>query len=709
VYTNSFKRNGRLCRSTGQFSCLFALILLALILATPAHAEPTLEHVDGLPSWADNDVALSGDGKWFAWAYENNVIPWLTMVNLDTGALTTVDLELTTGFTGLNFSNEVSPDINHDGSRIALIADRTPSGGSYDDLALVVNAAGAEIARLTGPDEYGDNAWFDKPVFIDASGRYVTFTSNATRLQPVIGGVTKSWSPYLEGWESAFRLDLQTGDIKLVAIKPGGAELQDYTYALGISDGGRFILFKSSATNLPGANGDMHVYLRDMNSTTASAITLVSVDETGTPVFGLSCCSTVPDISDDGSRVIYTEDSEPFSGGQDPTYLWTRDTGSAALTGSAIKLTAVTRQEDISISGDGRWLSARAEAFSRLNIDDGSTDPLPDDGSGSPAGFDGPLISSNGEIIIFWNNDIAKPEGEDGRWWLLRYSAGPPPDTTAPQWPGAASLTLLQGPNNVQISWPQASDDTAVTSYIVYRDGLEVAQISAPALSYTDNYDASATYTYTVEAADAAGNESIDGPSAEITVEYLLVIVIDVSEIIHVNDDVNTVLGIIININETITVSDATLALPSVDISVMEVITVNDNNLVLPSVNIILTEVITVSDDVAVNVGPTLADTINLTLPDGPLVPGSVITADAGGFKPFTPVQAFLQSEPVLVGEEMADSDGNVSFEITIPADFPPGAHTLILLGQNPDGSERRLTAAITIDTQDTIMKDGFE
>jgi len=33
----------------------------------------------------------------------------------------------------------------------------------------------------------------------------------------------------------------------------------------------------------------------------------------------------------------------------------------------------------------------------------------------------------------------------------------------------------------------------------------------------------------------------------------------------------------------------------------------------------------------------------------------------------------------------------------------------LILLGQNPDGNERRLTAAITVDPPDTIFMDGFE
>jgi len=694
-------RNVILTRFINSFRHLLALALSVPFLITTAQAEFTLEHIDGLEFWVSTDVTLSGDGQWFIWADQSNDNAWLGAWNLDTGAETTVDLALTTGVAEFAFRNGVIPDANHDGSLIALTADRSASGNWYNDLAIVVSPSGVDKAHMSGNDEYGYNAWFAPEIFIDGSGRYVTFTSNATRLEPVIGGVTKPLSPLLKGWESAFRLDVQTGEIKLVAIKPGGAELQDYTYAQGISDGGRYVLFQSAATYLPGANGDMRLYLRDMSSTAASGTILVSVDESGTPISSLACCSTEPDISDDGSRVVYTD-------GNNHTFIWTRDIGSSGLAGSAIELTAVTNQSDIHISGDGRWLTADYEVFSRLEIDSGSTDPRPDD-DGSPAGIDDPKISANGEVIVFWNNDLTKPVGEEGRWWALRYPAGSPPDTTAPQWPGGASLTLLQGPNNVQISWPEASDDTAVTNYIVYRDGAEIAQLSALTLSHTDNYDASGTYTYTVEAADAAGNESIAGPSAGITVEYLPVIIIDLSETIRVNDDVNTFLGINIIINETITVSDATLVLPSVDISIMEVITANDNNLVLPPVNIVLTEVITVSDDVVVNVGPTLADTIDLTLPDGPLLPGSVITADAGGFKPFTPVEAFLQSEPVLVGEEMADADGNVSFEITIPADFPPGAHTLILLGQNPDGSERRLIAAITIDTQDTIMKDGFE
>ena len=576
-------------RSGSYFKQGFAATLLAILFAANAHANPTLEHLDGLPKWVDNDVAVSGDAQWFIWADQDNGSPWLTTWGIDTSAEDRVDLALTTGIVGLSFANAVHPDANYDGSVIAVTADSTPTGDWWDDLALIVDPFGNEIARISGTDENNDNAWFDMDIFIDASGRFVTFTSNGYKLIPVIGGVTKPRSDIYEGYEAAFWMDIDSGAIQMVALKPNGSEIQDYTYALGISDGGRYVLFKSRALNLPGANGEWQLYLRDMDSTEGVDIILVSVDESGLAISsGLACCSIEPDISDDGTRVVFT--AHPRQ-----TYVWTRDTKSPVLAGSSRELTAVTNNAHISISGDGRWLTGTGEPFSRLNIDTGSAYPLTDIGNGGTAGMDDPRISRNGEVILFWNNDInlIKPDGEEGRWWIYRFDPIPGP--------------------------------------------IEIA----------------------------------------------------VTETVPVNDSSAHLRGIILPFGETISVFDEVLVIPPLSIAV--------------------TESVGVSDDIVIKVGPTLADTIDLTLPPGPLLPGMIFTAKAGGFKPFTAVEAFLQSVPIKVGEEMADADGNVSFQITIPADFPPGDHTLILLGQAPDGSERRLTAAITIDPPDTIFKDSFE
>jgi len=99
----------------------------------------------------------------------------------------------------------------------------------------------------------------------------------------------------------------------------------------------------------------------------------------------------------------------------------------------------------------------------------------------------------------------------------------------------------------------------------------------------------------------------------------------------------------------------------------------------------------------------------NIELPPGKLQPGSFFSITAAGFKPGTLVKAFLQSDPVLIGQKFADVNGKVIFHLTIPLDFPPGEHSLILLGKNPDDSERQLTYPLTIESVGIIFQDGFE
>jgi chitodextrinase len=80
------------------------------------------------------------------------------------------------------------------------------------------------------------------------------------------------------------------------------------------------------------------------------------------------------------------------------------------------------------------------------------------------------------------------------------------PDTTPPSTPiglgaiGTSSTTI-------DISWHTASDNIGVTGYRLFRDGVQVALV--PTTAYTDQGLTPATsYTYTVQALDAAGNSS---------------------------------------------------------------------------------------------------------------------------------------------------------------------------------------------------------
>lgn len=84
---------------------------------------------------------------------------------------------------------------------------------------------------------------------------------------------------------------------------------------------------------------------------------------------------------------------------------------------------------------------------------------------------------------------------------------------------GAADITPPTVPTNVatsatshtqiDVGWSASSDDVGVTGYSIYRDGSLAGTVGGSKLSYSDGgLEPSTTYSYRVEALDAAGNQS---------------------------------------------------------------------------------------------------------------------------------------------------------------------------------------------------------
>jgi chitodextrinase len=98
-----------------------------------------------------------------------------------------------------------------------------------------------------------------------------------------------------------------------------------------------------------------------------------------------------------------------------------------------------------------------------------------------------------------------------------RGTNGPPPpptDTTAPTAPTALTATAAS-PTSVQLSWTASTDDVGVAGYHIYRNGTRLAD--ATTTSYDDTAAAAGTsYSYTVTAYDAAGNESAGSNTATV-------------------------------------------------------------------------------------------------------------------------------------------------------------------------------------------------
>ncbi|HVN26215.1 MAG TPA: fibronectin type III domain-containing protein [Candidatus Paceibacterota bacterium] len=88
-------------------------------------------------------------------------------------------------------------------------------------------------------------------------------------------------------------------------------------------------------------------------------------------------------------------------------------------------------------------------------------------------------------------------------------------DTTPPSTPTGLSATAISS-TKVNLSWTASSDNVGVTGYNVIRNGAQIATANSTAFSDT-TVVGSTTYTYKVQAFDAAGNVSGQSSSASAT------------------------------------------------------------------------------------------------------------------------------------------------------------------------------------------------
>lgn len=91
-------------------------------------------------------------------------------------------------------------------------------------------------------------------------------------------------------------------------------------------------------------------------------------------------------------------------------------------------------------------------------------------------------------------------------------------DTQAPTWPAGADLTASNvAKTSLTLTWPAATDDKAVTQYKVYRGTTLLTTLGGTARTYNvTGLTQGTSYTFKVQAGDAAGNLSTDGPSVTV-------------------------------------------------------------------------------------------------------------------------------------------------------------------------------------------------
>lgn len=302
-------------------------ILLALA-TTPAHAgfvfgrltPPTAAEANG-PSTA---AEVSGDGRVFL--FESGATNWVAgsvtggkIIAVDFGSNTVQSLSSTN--TGVAFN-------------AASFAPSTAGGGRFvvfetlaNNLGLGVPTAGFQIVRkdrvtgalalasagATGQPASGSASGQARNSSVSADGRFVSFRSDATNL---LGGGG--------GNEHIYVKDLQTGAIELISRTTSGGFAAGGVLANtahSMSADGRFVLFQTSSGNIVGGvgSGTIQVYLRDRS---LGSTELVSVGAGGVPA---NSQSDVAAISPNGRFVSFRSFASNLGGVGLPSRVFVRD------------------------------------------------------------------------------------------------------------------------------------------------------------------------------------------------------------------------------------------------------------------------------------------------------------------------------------------------------------------------------------------------
>jgi hypothetical protein len=179
----------------------------------------------------------------------------------------------------------------------------------------IASAAVPGINQLTNQDQSGNygNSITDGSAtgeqFLSGDGRYTLFTSAASNLVA---------SDANGGYWDAFRRDNQSGAVILVSVNTAGTQGNDSSYAAGISNDGRYVLFKSYSTNLISNYGYIpSLYRRDLTTGTTSYANNPS--QTQTVRFA--------SISADGRYVSFSSKKTAIGGGLEQVYVKDMDSG----------------------------------------------------------------------------------------------------------------------------------------------------------------------------------------------------------------------------------------------------------------------------------------------------------------------------------------------------------------------------------------------
>ena len=82
----------------------------------------------------------------------------------------------------------------------------------------------------------------------------------------------------------------------------------------------------------------------------------------------------------------------------------------------------------------------------------------------------------------------------------------------------------------------------------------------------------------------------------------------------------------------------------------------------------------------------------------GEVAVGRPVKVEAFGLTPNTNVRIVMRSEPIVLGEKLANSEGSATFLVSLPSTIEVGAHTLAVEATDSNGSQLLSVAAFAVD-----------
>jgi Tol biopolymer transport system component len=239
------------------------------------------------------------------------------------------------------------------------------------------------------------------------NGRYIAFESRASDL--VAGDTNSTWDVVVK--------DLQHHSIECVSVDSAGTEGDLESRYAAISADGRYVVFRSAATNLIAGdtNNKADIFLRDRELGITERISVDSNGAEGNGECGLRCS-----ISDDGMLVVFSSFSQNLVAGDlngiEDIFLHDRSSGTTLRVNSGVARESNAASSEPRISGDGSQVVFRSLANNLVAGDNNGVEDiflydvgmaavervsLAHNGSQSNGGSFAPDLSQDGRVVLF--------------------------------------------------------------------------------------------------------------------------------------------------------------------------------------------------------------------------------------------------------------------------------------------------------------------